>query len=77
MSASDDVLYTPEEMAQLCRKSIDALAKLRQRRTGPPWVTLGREVRYPARAFRAWSMSQARASIRQVGEVTTITGSEQ
>ncbi len=65
--------YTPEQMSDLCGLSVDQLAKLRQRRSGPPWVTMGRAVRYPAEALRAWTLAQARASVRAVGEVTTIT----
>ena len=74
MTGESGRFYTPEEMADLMSLSVDALAKHRQRRQGPPWVRVGTAVRYPADAVRAWAMAEARRSLRQPGEVTTVTG---
>lgn len=72
----DQRFYTPEEMADLLHISVEALAAHRKRRTGPPFVLLGRTVRYPSDALRAWAISEARKSVRQIGEVVTVARSQ-
>lgn len=39
--------YTPEEMAELLRVTTRTLGRWRDQRIGPPYVKIGRKVRYP------------------------------
>ena len=43
-----DRLLTPQETADFLRVSLSWLAKARMRGDGPPYVKIGRAVRYPA-----------------------------
>lgn len=65
--------FTPAELSAMTGLSVDALAKLRQRRSGPPWVGFGRSVRYPSDLLRAWTVAEARKGMAQPGEIYPIT----
>jgi hypothetical protein len=43
---SDKQLLTPEEAAEFTRFALDTLAQWRSQRRGPPYIKLGRAVRY-------------------------------
>jgi predicted DNA-binding transcriptional regulator AlpA len=58
-------LLTPREAADLLRVSISWLAKARMRGNGPPYVKLGRSVRYPEGALLQWMKSHVRLSTSQ------------
>jgi excisionase family DNA binding protein len=58
-------LLTPREAADLLRVSISWLAKARMRGDGPPYVKLGRSVRYPESALLQWMKSHVRLSTSQ------------
>jgi predicted DNA-binding transcriptional regulator AlpA len=49
-----DVLLTPEEVGRKVRRSTAWLARARHEGTGPPFVRVGRLVRYPAGELQAW-----------------------
>jgi predicted DNA-binding transcriptional regulator AlpA len=50
-----EVLLTPEEAAAFLKLSLSWLAKARRRRgAGPPYVKLGKSVRYRPSALVAW-----------------------
>lgn len=54
--------WTPEEMADQLGTTTVALAHMRSRGGGPPYVKLGRSIVYPVVAVRIWSISNARRS---------------
>lgn len=51
-------LLTVSEAAEFLRLSSSWLAKARMRGDGPPYVKLGRSVRYPQSFLRQWMKSQ-------------------
>ena len=55
-------LLTPKEAANLLRVSASWLAKARMRGDGPPFVKLGRSVRYSEAALLQWMKSRMRLS---------------
>jgi predicted DNA-binding transcriptional regulator AlpA len=55
-------LLTVPEAAEFLRLSGSWLAKARMRGDGPPYVKLGRSVRYPLGALRQWTKSQIHLS---------------
>ena len=48
------VLLTPPEAAQLLRVSVSWLAKARMRDDGPPFIRIGRSIRYSRAALIEW-----------------------
>lgn len=50
----DDELLTPEEVAGYLKVKTQTLAKWRVQRDGPPYLKLGRLVRYSEAGFTAW-----------------------
>jgi hypothetical protein len=40
------------------------LRQWRERRTGPPWIKLGRAILYPIDGFEAWLKSQVQQPVR-------------
>jgi hypothetical protein len=68
MSVLDDY-YTENELAELLKKktgkgSKRGLRGWRQRRTGPPWAYLGRNVIYPKPGFGSWLRDQVQQPVR-------------
>ena len=59
--------FTPEELASEIGTTVQALANLRSRGGGPPFVHVGRSVAYPVVAVRIWSLQQARMRSRDRG----------
>jgi predicted DNA-binding transcriptional regulator AlpA len=49
-----DRLLTPRDAAAFLRVSESWLAKARMRGDGPPYVKVGRSVRYPEGGLRQW-----------------------
>jgi len=52
-----EVLLTAKEAAASLKLSVSWMAKARQRGEGPPYVKLGRSVRYSPSALVAWLKS--------------------
>jgi len=56
------VLLTPKEVAARLRVSQSFLAKSRVRGDGPPFIAIGRSIRYSESALIQWLRSQQRLS---------------
>jgi predicted DNA-binding transcriptional regulator AlpA len=56
------VLLTPKEAAQVLKVSESWLAKARMRGDGPPFIKIGRSIRYSEAALIQWMKSQQRLS---------------
>jgi len=59
------VLLTPKEAATRLRVSLSFLAKARMRGDGPPFIPIGRSIRYSESALVQWMRSQQRWSTRE------------
>jgi predicted DNA-binding transcriptional regulator AlpA len=57
-----DRMLTPKEAANFLRVSESWLAKARMRGDGPPYVKIGRAVRYGEAALAQWMKSHQRLS---------------
>jgi predicted DNA-binding transcriptional regulator AlpA len=57
-----DRLLHPKEVAQILQVSISWLAKARLSGTGPTFVKVGRNVRYPAASVRDYIKARTRTS---------------
>ena len=57
-TASAIVLLTPREAAQLLKVSLSWLAKARMRGDGPPFIRIGRSIRYPGDDLIRWMKRQ-------------------
>jgi excisionase family DNA binding protein len=55
-------LLTPKEAADLLRVSMSWLAKARMRGDGPPYIRIGRSIRYSEAALHHWMKSRQRLS---------------
>ena len=55
-------LLTPKEAANLLRVSLSWLAKARMRGDGPPYIQIGRAIRYSEAALLQWMRSRQRLS---------------
>jgi hypothetical protein len=60
--AGVEQLLTPKEAAQRLRVSLSWLAKARMRGDGPPYVKLGRAIRYSWDGLVEWMKSRQRLS---------------
>ena len=58
-------LLTAKDAATFLRVSLSWLAKARMRGDGPPYVKLGRSIRYSETALRLWMQSHQRLSTSQ------------
>jgi predicted DNA-binding transcriptional regulator AlpA len=56
------VLLTPQETAQRLRLSVSWLAKSRMRGDGPPYIQIGRAIRYAEAALIQWMKCRQRLS---------------
>jgi predicted DNA-binding transcriptional regulator AlpA len=56
------VLLTPKEAAKLLKVSLSWLAKARMRGDGPPYIQIGRAIRYSEAALIQWTKSRQRLS---------------
>ena len=59
------ILLTPKETAQRLKLSTSWLAKARMRADGPPYIELGRAIRYSETALLQWMKSRTRTSTCQ------------
>jgi predicted DNA-binding transcriptional regulator AlpA len=55
-------LLTPTEAADFLRVSLSWLAKARMRGDGPPFIRVGRSIRYSETALLQWMRGQQRLS---------------
>ncbi len=55
-------LMTPKEAAHFLRVSLSWLAKARMRGDGPPYIKVGRSIRYAEAALMQWMKSRQRLS---------------
>lgn len=62
LSAPSVALLTPKEAARLLKVSTSFLAKARMRGDGPPFIKVGRAVRYSEAALIQWMKSRNRQS---------------
>jgi predicted DNA-binding transcriptional regulator AlpA len=56
------VLLTPKDAAKLLKVSLSWLAKARMRGDGPPYIRIGRSIRYSETALLHWMKSHQRLS---------------
>jgi predicted DNA-binding transcriptional regulator AlpA len=56
------VLLTPKETASRLKVSLSWLAKARMRGDGPPYIRVGRSIRYSEAALLQWMKSRQRLS---------------
>ena len=56
------VLLTPKEAAKLLKVSVSWLAKARMRGDGPPFIKVGRAIRYSEAALMQWMKGRQRMS---------------
>jgi predicted DNA-binding transcriptional regulator AlpA len=56
------VLHTPKDAARLLKVSLSWLAKARMRGDGPPYIRVGRSIRYAEAALVQWMKSRQRLS---------------
>ena len=61
-SSSVPVVLTPEQTAKLLKVSLSWLAKARMRGDGPPYIRIGRAVRYTEPSVGQWMKSRQRMS---------------
>ena len=55
-------LLTAKEAAMLLKVSLSWLAKARMRGDGPPYICVGRSIRYPEPSLLQWTKSRQRLS---------------
>jgi predicted DNA-binding transcriptional regulator AlpA len=60
--AAIERLLTPKEAAHFLRVSLSWLAKARMRGDGPPYIRIGRSIRYSEAALLQWMKSRQRLS---------------
>ena len=65
-TVSGERLLTPRDAADRLRLSASWLAKARMRGDGPPFVKLGRAVRYDEGALTQWMKSHMRLSTSEL-----------
>ena len=56
------LLLTPKEAAKRLKVSLSWLAKARMRGDGPPYIRVGRSIRYGEAALLQWMKSRQRLS---------------
>ena len=59
---SGSVVLTPNEVAGRLKLSMSWLAKARMRGDGPPFIKLGKAIRYPEAALIQWMKGRQRLS---------------
>jgi predicted DNA-binding transcriptional regulator AlpA len=60
-----NVLLTPKETAARLKLSTSWLAKARMRGDGPPYIRIGRSIRYTEAALLQWMKSRQRLSTNE------------
>ena len=56
------VLLTPKDAARLLKVSLSWMAKARMRGDGPPYMRIGRSIRYAEATLLQWMKSRQRLS---------------
>lgn len=56
------LVFTPEETANRLKVSLSWLAKARMHGDGPPFIKIGRAIRYSESALQQWMKSRQRLS---------------
>jgi excisionase family DNA binding protein len=59
-------LLTPKEAARLLKVSLSWLAKARMRGDGPPFIKVGRSIRYSEAALIQWVKGRQRLSTSEL-----------
>ena len=59
MDGQGEVYLTPQQVADRFQVSYDVLKRWRRDGSGPPWLTLGRLVRYRLSDVDTWAAEQA------------------
>ena len=62
LGSSNFALLTPKETANRLKVSLSWLAKARMRGDGPPYIRVGRSIRYGEPALLQWMKSRQRLS---------------
>jgi predicted DNA-binding transcriptional regulator AlpA len=62
----NNVLLEPKQAAALLNVSLSWLAKARMRGDGPPFIKIGRSVRYSEIALQQWMKSRQRLSTSEL-----------
>lgn len=62
LAAAGIILLTPEEAARLLKVSMSWLAKARMHGDGPPFIKIGRSIRYNETTLQQWMHSMQRLS---------------
>jgi predicted DNA-binding transcriptional regulator AlpA len=70
------VLLTPKEAATRLKVSTSWLAKARMRGDGPPYIKVGRAIRYSEAAVIQWMKSRQRLSTSELQSLSTQVGEE-
>lgn len=65
-TASAFALLTPKEVADRLQVSCSFLAKARMRGDGPPYIRVGRSIRYAEAALSQWMKSRQRLSTSEI-----------
>jgi excisionase family DNA binding protein len=60
--ANASLVFTPEEIADRLKVSLSWLAKARMSGDGPPFIKVGRAIRYSEAALQQWMKSRQRLS---------------
>ena len=63
-------LFTAAEAAQILKVSLSWLAKARMRGDGPPFIKVGRAIRYSELALQQWMKSRQRLSTAEAQQRT-------
>ena len=61
-TANPPLVLTPKETANRLKVSLSWLAKARMRGDGPPYIPVGRSIRYSEAALQQWMKSRQRSS---------------
>ena len=62
LASAISVLLTGADTAQILKVSLSWLAKARMRGDGPPFIKIGRAIRYSEAALQQWMKSRQRLS---------------
>lgn len=62
---SNPQLWTPEQFGAFAQLSADQVKKLRVSGDGPPFIKIGREVRYIPRKVEHWIVERTKQSTKE------------
>ncbi|NQD40563.1 helix-turn-helix transcriptional regulator [Glutamicibacter halophytocola] len=62
---SNPQLWTPEQFGAFAQLSADQVKKLRVNGDGPPFIKIGREVRYIPRKVEHWIVERTKQSTKE------------